>query len=104
MNPLFHKLRDEKEILTKPKKKVNIRKGLRALSVPENLDMRVVLRWLTSLDCGRDSCSAVCGGCSNVWDSMTARDGWTRNLEVVYQICSNSGSSENTHAINWQIP
>ena len=41
------------------------RKRLCGLSTPEFLDIA-----LTSLDCGRDCCSAVCGGCSNVWDSM----------------------------------
>lgn len=65
------------------------RKGLCGLSAREVLDIV-----LTSLDCGRDCCGTVSGGCSNVGDSMMREGTLDAILEAGSQICSNSGSTK----------
>lgn len=48
------------------------RKGLQARGISALEVLEIALR---SLDCGRDGCSVVSGGCSNSWGSMIAREG-----------------------------
>jgi hypothetical protein len=76
------------------------RKRLLGLPAPEVL-LDCLDIALTSLDCGRDCCSAVSGGCSNVWDSMMHVKGGVGGKESILEadMFEYRANSEFTHAI-----